>query len=103
MEEHCIKVCLKLCGEHASEEEVEAIHGFSEVLEEALETHQAGEFDGDEFGGGECMLYMYGPDADRMFEVIQEPLSQFSLASGGYVIKRYGPPVDGVRESKIEL
>jgi len=103
MEEQRIKVYLKLRESHGTDQEREAIRGLSDVLEDSIEKRQAGEFDGDEFGGGQCVLYMYGPDADRLFEAIRKPLLSSPLARGGYVLKRYGPPKEGVREQKIEL
>ena len=103
MEEHCVIVHLALSGDRGSAEQVDAIHVLSDALEEAIEEHDAGEFDGDEFGGGECTLYMYGPDADKLFEAIRKPLVSSPLAKGGYVLKRYGPPVEGVKEVRVEL
>lgn len=100
MAEHCVKIVLKLSDEFGSEDEIEAVHDFSDKLEELIEEHAVGEFDGDEFGGGECTLYMYGADADHLFEVISEPLQKFPLARGGHVIKQYGPPADGVKRSQ---
>lgn len=92
MAEHCVKVVLKLSDdEHGTSEERDSIHGLSDALEASIEEYDAGEFDGDEFGGGECTLYMYGTDADRLFEAIRRPLFASPLARGGHVIKRYGP------------
>jgi hypothetical protein len=103
MEEHCVRIYLKLSQEHGRQEEMDSIHELSDVLEESIEKVGAGEFDGDEFGGGECTLYMYGPDADKLFEAIRKPLMSSPLAKGGYVLKRYGPPADGVKEVRIDL
>jgi hypothetical protein len=103
MAEHCVKVFLKLSEEFGSEEEREAIGELCEALEDAVESQNVGEFDGDEFGGGQCTLYMYGPSADRLFQAIQKPLLEFKGAPGGYIIKRYGPPKDGIREVRIDL
>ena len=103
MEEHCVKIYLKLSAEHGTSEEMDAVHELSDVLEEAIEEHEAGEFDGDEFGGGECTLYMYGPNADRLFDAIRKPLMASPLVRGGYALKRYGPPADGVKEVRIDL
>jgi hypothetical protein len=83
MEEHCVKVCLKLAEEFGSPDEMEAIYALSDLLEETIEKHKAGEFDGDEFGGGECMLYMYGPDADQLFNAIRKVLKSSPLTKGG--------------------
>lgn len=103
MEEHCVKVYLKLSNEYGTPEEIEAIHELSDALEEAIQESGAGEFDGDEFGGGECTLYMYGPDADKLFEAIRKSLKSSPAATGGYALKRYGPPKEGVKEARVEL
>lgn len=103
MSEHCVRICFKLSSEFGSNTEIEAIHVLSDILESAIEQNGAGEFDGDEFGGGKCMLYMYLTDADRLFEAIRKPLQEFPLARGGHVIKRYGSPQDGVKEVTIDL
>jgi hypothetical protein len=104
MAEHCVKIYLKLTdGNFGTAEEVKSIHALSDTLEAAIANNNAGEFDGDEFGGGECTLYMYGVDADSLFEAIKEPLLASPLSKGGHVIKRYGPPNDSVKEVRIEL
>ena len=103
MAEHCVKIHLKLTHEHGSEEEIEQIRALEETLEDEIEKHGVGEFDGDEFGGGECVLYIYGPDADRLFDAIKAPLQSSPFRRGGYVVKRYGPPEDGIKEETIRL
>jgi hypothetical protein len=104
MSDHCVKVILKLSdGDMGSSEERDAIHELSDTLQTAIEENEAGEFDGDEFGGGECVLYMYGTDADRLFEAIRPALKASPLAPGGHAVLRYGPPEDGIKEVQVEL
>ena len=103
MADHCVKICLNLSEVYGSSKERESIQEFTEKLGETIENHGVGEFDGDEYGGGECTLYMYGPDADQLFEVISPVVTSFPLARGGYVLKRYGPPNDGIKEVKVDL
>ncbi len=103
MPEHCVQVVLPLSGEHGSSDQVEAIHELTDQLADAIEEQEAGEFDGDEFGGGICRLYMYGPDADKLFDAIKEPLLASPLSKGGHAIKRYGPPEDGIREVRVDF
>jgi hypothetical protein len=74
--------------------DAESIHALSDRLAEAIEQNAAGEFDGDEFGEGECTLFMYGPDADALFAAIETILRAFPGARGGRVIKRYGKAAD---------
>jgi hypothetical protein len=70
-------------------------------LQEAIAIKAAGEFDGDEFGDGEGVLSMYGPDADALFAAIVPLLRDWNALKGGYAIKRYGPP--GSRAEKINF
>ena len=70
-------------------------------LREAIRANDAGEFDGDEFGGGECVLFMYGHDAGKLFSAIQPILKDWQTLLGGYAIKRYGPP--GSRSERIDF
>jgi hypothetical protein len=80
--------------EFGSASERQAVIDLEHVLERAIQAANAGEFDGDEYGGGECVLFMYGPDADRLFAVVGPILAASPLARGGHAIKRYGPASD---------
>jgi hypothetical protein len=72
-------------------------------LETLIEQHKVGELDGNEFGGGEAVLYCYGPDADRLFDVIEQELRLFT-ARPAYVTLRYGEATDtGATERRIDL
>jgi hypothetical protein len=105
MAEHAVIAHLKLSDEgFGTGDEVEAIHELSDQLAEAIEGTEAGEFDGDEFGEGECVLYMYGPDADALFAAIEPLLRGSPLAKGARVVKRYGEAGDrNAKEVSIRL
>lgn len=88
-----IAVYFKLSsGEYGTEDERESIHKFTDQLDNALRESGTGIFDGDEFGNGECGLFMYGPDADQLFVVVEPFLRGWEPLKGGYAIKRYGAP-----------
>jgi len=80
--------------EFGSPEENEALHALEVELAEAVEKASAGAFDGNEFGGGQCVFFMYGPDADRLFGAIEPLLKTNAAAAGGCAIKRYGEVLD---------
>lgn len=63
-----------------------------DALSSAIESAKVGEFDGNEIGQGELTLYMYGPDADKLFAVISPILCSSSLVRGGSAELRRGPP-----------
>lgn len=53
--------------EFGTEEERESVYELEDRLEGAAAA-VGGDHDGHEFGGGEAVLYTYGPDADRLLE-----------------------------------
>lgn len=102
--EHSFIVTLKLSDDkYGSETDRDSIHQFSDQLEAAIESACVGEFDGDEFGEGICNLYMYGPDADALFAVVDALFKASPLAKGAKGIKRYGEAADpNAREETVE-
>lgn len=89
-------------GDMGSEEERDVLFALQERMMEVLAEAGVGELDGDLWGEGECVLYLYGPDADRLYTVIEPLLKACPQASGGYAIKQYGDPVDpDVREERV--
>jgi len=69
-------------------------------LEAAISQAGAGEYDGNELAvdGSDGYIYMYGPSADRLFEVVKPILDSTAFMSGAKAKKRYGPPREGVKE-----
>jgi hypothetical protein len=93
--EQALIVHLLLSGERIGTEN--AVIGLTQLQDEistAIQAAGEGEFDGDEFGEGECVLFLYGPSSDRLFAVIEPILRSSSVASCGYAIKRYGEATD---------
>jgi hypothetical protein len=74
-----------------SDAEFNAMVALSDALEAAITAAGVGEFDGNELGGGECTLFMYGPDAHQLFSAV---LAGSRLVRGVYVVKRYGDAHD---------
>jgi hypothetical protein len=93
--EQAVIVYLRLGDDgFGSPEEREVLQALEDQMQQAIEEASAGEFDGDEFGGGRCVLFMYGPDADRLYRLIEPLLKNAPAAAGGYAIKRYGKARD---------
>jgi len=82
--------------EAAALSELEALE---DLLEHEISRQGVGEYDGNEIGQGEAWLFMYGPDADRLFSAIEPILRRSPLASRALVKLRYGGP--GERDRKI--
>jgi hypothetical protein len=81
-------------GRFGSPDERKAIEALEDQILLAIDEASAGEFDGNEFGGGECVLFMCGSDADGLYGVIEPLLKAAPAATGGYAIKRYGEAHD---------
>lgn len=67
-------------------------------LRAVIEKRKIGEFDGNEFGPNETVLYMYGPDAERLFREIEPVLRAYPLCKNGSASIRCGPPGTPQRE-----
>ena len=101
-EEQALIVTIKLrSGDMGSTEERGRIFALEDQLSDAIRHSAAGEYDGDEWGGGLCTIYTYGPSAARLFTVTSPILKKFRAPTGSYVIKRYGKP--GAKQDRIAL
>jgi len=85
----------------STRDDVRRIHQLEEKLGAAIAQSSAGEFDGDEFGKGTCTLYMYGPSAQRLFDVTIQMLRDFHAPARSYLLKRFGKP--GATQERVEL
>jgi len=94
-QQNALLVYLKLSDDSfGTQEESWAIYELEDKLESALEKAGAGEFDGHEFGEGFCTLYMYGSNADRMYDVAIKKVRRFRPLPGSYLNKQFGEPGD---------
>ena len=100
---HAVIVYLRLKDRgFGSENEREALFALQDQPQAALEQTNAGELDGDLWGEGECIVYLYGPNADHLFEVIEPLLRACGQAQGGYALKQYGDADDwNAREVRV--
>ena len=104
MSEHCVRIIVKLSDESwGTLEERTEMGEIEETLESVMGDSEAGEYDGHELGGGTCVFYLYGPNADELFKAIEPTLRSREELRGSSVIKRYGPPDDGVRETTLVI
>ena len=99
MSDHCVRVRFPF-----SASDLAPVFELEDALTGAIEAADAGEFDGNDVGQDECILYMYGPDADALFQAIQPILAEHrELVAGGQAFLRYGPPEDGIREVSVPI
>ena len=81
------------------------LFNLEEDLESALDGGLIGEYDGNEIAtdGSDGFLYLYGPDADALYNYIRPILLRHPFTNGARIKLRYGPPEDGVRVVKFIL
>ena len=74
-------------------------------LETAIGAGKVGEYDGNEMAvdGSDGFLYMYGPDADRLFDVVQPVLESATFMRGAKVTVRYGAPGPEVKRRELVI
>jgi hypothetical protein len=97
-----VMVHLKLGSDFGEEEVRTRIFELEERLERLVGDADVGIFDGDEFGNGDCTLFFYGGNADKLYAAIEPTLLLSPLSKGGHVVKDYG---DGnrPRESRVNF
>ena len=99
MADHALIAHLKLSDAgFGTPAERQHLMSFEPRLDDALRQSGAGEFDGNEFGDGECVWYMYGADADALFAAIEAIVRETQPRPGSFVIKRKGPPGQSTEE-----
>ena len=101
--EHAVIVRVKLTGgKYGTDQERSSIFKAGRRLHRVITRAGVGEHDGNEFGGGEAVLYSYGPDADRLFAVVEPVFKSFPMEA--VAVLRYGAPADPqVKETEIPL
>lgn len=81
------------------------VFAIEEELEAKISSAQAGEYDGNEMAadGTDGYLYMYGPDADKLFQTVKSVLESRPFLQGATVTRRYGPPEGDVPEVTLSI
>jgi hypothetical protein len=99
--EHAVVVTF----DYGGSTDLEPLFKLEGQLESAIGAARVGEYDGNEVAvdGSDGTLYMYGPDADKLFAAVRPVLEACPFMKGGVVKLRYGPPTDGVPEREVLL
>jgi hypothetical protein len=66
-----------------------------------IKEKKLGKFDGNEVGEKYTTLYMYAPDAEKLFAGVEAVLRDYPLCQGAEVTIRWGKP--GAPERKITI
>ena len=99
--EHAVFLHFTMSGDgFGSEHERQLIFELEERLERAVDKAGAGELDGNEFGGGEAVLYLYGPDKDRLWAAVEVESRQCPLRPAFALLRAGGP---GTTPEQVQL
>ena len=91
-DEQDLLVVLQLSGrDMGTITECDTLENFAEQLEAAILEAGVGEYDGNEIGGGEYILFFCGPDIDALIAVLRPLLARSPLAQGA----RFERMIDG--------
>lgn len=96
-------VIVRLRGSSLPDEVYEKydISTLEDQLREVIDRKRIGEFDGNESGPEETVLYMYGPDAEQLFAGVESVLRAYPLCKEGVAVIRCGPPGSPEREVSL--
>ena len=79
------------------DDDLQPLHALERDLSQAIIDAGAGVYDGHEVAlleGDDAYLFMYGPDAERLFDVVRPVLQMARMMAGAKVTLRYGSPDD---------
>ena len=97
---HAVTVWLPLSDpELVAGREQMRMFALEDRLMKALDASGAGAFDTNDLERGFLRMHLYGPDADRIVEVVRPVLAD--APAGSYLAKRRGP--GGTSEERVDL
>jgi hypothetical protein len=99
-QEQALLLRLRLPESQAGDE-TPTIVALEEAIENALRQHRTGEFEGHDLRDGVWTLYLYGSDANRILESVEEVVRGVQLDPSSHAIIRFGGR--GAREERIPL
>ncbi|PBC60982.1 hypothetical protein BKI49_26775 [Streptomyces sp. Tue6028] len=101
--EHAVIARFRLGGDGFGESDQRALVFEAErSTGAAVEAARVGEVDGNEFGGGEVVIFAYGPDAESLYRLMEPGLRALPFRPA-HVVLRHGEPADDVVRQRIDL
>jgi hypothetical protein len=99
--QQAVLIFLKLSSPWGTKAEFDRMIKLETTLEQLVEKAGVGEVDGNEIGGGVFEIFVYGPDATRIQQVVIGAVRKIKPPSGSYIIRRFGKP--GASEKRDAL
>lgn len=95
MEEQLVRLHIPLKGDSAATDALSRYSKLEDDLDAAVKKAGVGELDGNEIGGGEFTIWLYGRDATKLAEVVKSALKGKALPKGCKLFLQHG----GVNDS----
>ena len=93
-EDHAVIVHFELSDdEFGSEAERATLGDLGDRLADVVVRAGVGEFDGDEFGNGEAVLYLYGPDHEQLWQAVEPEVRACAVQPAFALVRPGGPDV----------
>ena len=83
--------------EFGSEAERATLGDLGDRLADVVARAGVGEFDGDDFGEGEGVLYLYGPDSELLWQAVEPEVRACALRPVFALVRPGGPDVAAQR------
>jgi hypothetical protein len=90
-------------GQMGTSRERQEIEALADELEAAVVEAGVGEYDGDEYGGGQCVLFFCGPDVDRLLHVLRPLLKRSPLCRGAHLVRLVAGPDGALQRQRLPL
>lgn len=85
--------------------DLQPLFALEDELLQAVSSTKVGEYDGHEIAtdGSNGVIYMYGPDGNKLLEVVKPLISSAMWLTNGSIVVRYGVANSGAKEKLINL
>ncbi|MFJ6629995.1 hypothetical protein ACIQMR_01135 [Streptomyces sp. NPDC091376] len=100
--EHAVIARFQLGGGLGDSDQWSRVFEAERSMGAAVVAAGVGEADGNEFGGGQAVIFAYGPDAGALYLVMEPGLRALPFRPA-HVVLRYGEPADDVVSERVEL
>lgn len=104
MDEHLVRVHIPILSDMPTTEEFDRYVELEDLLGDAAIAAGVGDLDGNEVGGGEYTIWLYGKSAGPLAEVVKAELAKHSLPAGSFIFVRHGGVGDETaKEERIPI
>lgn len=97
--EQAVIITFLISDEFPNKDEIKIIRTLEDKVESLVTEQNIGDYDGDGCGDGECSLFFYGKEAEKILEAIKPELEKFSIKPIK-VYLRFGAVDDDKAEEK---